>query len=229
MISSASPRSTFVLAVAVLAMGFAPASIAQPAIDFGTPVAASGPSELLTTGTFHSSITANPADVTVGGITFKSYTTSSISLTGASAIFYTPGTFSSGDAAYNTLINRGFYTGIEVSARMYFNNLTIGNVYRLQIWTPSWDGNAPTQILHEGTLVFGNTATAPTYAVGTFTASSATEHIDFAGTGGPIRGVIAAAAIYDVTAIPEPSTYAAMAGLGALGFAFWRRRARRKI
>ncbi len=29
---------------------------------------------------------------------------------------------------------------------------------------------------------------------------------------------------FSVSAIPEPSTYAAFAGLGALGLAFWRRR-----
>ena len=43
-----------------------------------------------------------------------------------------------------------------------------------------------------------------------------------------IAGAVSVGSVYAdnfaVSAIPEPSTYAALAGLGALGLAFWRRR-----
>ena len=225
-ISSFARRAVFSGAALLLGLSLRPALVAQPIVTFGSPTAVTGPSDILTTGTFHAAIGATAANVTVGGVTFA---TSSplITLTNASAINYTPGTFSSGNAAYDALINRGYYTPIAMSAQIDLSGLTVGHQYRIQFWTPAWDANFPTTFIHDGGLNFGNTATAPTYAVGTFTANNSTEYFNFASTDGSTRGLMSAITVYNVSAIPEPSTYAVLAGLGVLGVALWRRKARR--
>lgn len=213
--------------VALFAAGLSPILLAQPTVNWTTPTAVSGPVDLVTTGTLVGALSGAATSVTVSGVTFDT-STSAITFFGASVqSFYTPGSFSSGNANYDAIINRGFYTAANGTGTINFNGLTSGNVYRIQLWTPAWDANYPTSFYDENNVQMGNTATQPTYVTGTFTASSSSEYINFAGYGtAPTRGLLAAATVYDVTAIPEPSTYAALAGLGALGFAWWRRRRR---
>lgn len=210
-----------------------PALSAQYAtITFGTPTAISGPSDIVTTGTFHAAIGATATNVTVSGATFA---TSSplITVYNAPAVTSAMGSFSSGNANYDSLINRGFFSPGPSGfiPQVEISGLTTGNVYRMQFWTPAWNSDVPTTIFHgpsSDPFHLGNTATAPTYVVGTFTADSSSQYFSFMnGDGVTTTGVMSAVAVYDVTAIPEPSTYAAIAGLGALGLAFWRRRSRR--
>ncbi len=198
-------------------------------LTFGSPSAVTGPSDIVTTGTFHAAIGATAADITVNGVTFA---TSSplITVFTATAVNSTMGSFSSGNANYDSLINRGYITVGGGSNRVSLGGLTLGNQYRVQFWTPAWSTTMPTQIINADEVNFdlGNTATVPTYAVSSFTAISLSADFYFGPYGGgSTNGLMSAVAVYDVTAIPEPSTYAAIAGLGALGLAFWRRRSRR--
>ena len=211
--------------VALIASLLSPVLRAQLEVTWTAPTAVSGPGDLVSTGTLLSALTGAATSVTISGVTFET-SPSGITLNLASVVSsYTPGSYSSGNANYDALLNRGFFTAVNGTGKINFNGLTAGNVYRVQLWTPAWDANYATVFSSPAndTVQMGNTATQPTYVTGTFTAQSSSEFINFAGYGGSTRGLLAAATVYDVTAIPEPSTYAALAGLGALGLAWWRR------
>lgn len=217
------PTSFFRLgltALGVWALALTPAP-AQVAITWSTPAPVTGPADLVASGTFVAALTAAASNVTFGGVTFAS--TSSVITTNASRIGYTPGTFASGDGAFNAFINRGYFTGISASRRITLNQLTVGDTYRVQVWMPAWDQDFATQLTGSSNVELGNTRTAPTFATGTFTALNSTEYFDFAGYGGSTRGLIAGVALYNTTAIPEPSTYAVILSVLVLGAVAWRR------
>jgi hypothetical protein len=93
----------------------------------------------------------------------------------------------------------------------------------------TWD--AGTQALNSFYSVDGSnyTALASFSPVTQWTANSATSGFNFEIFGNSnLAGSISAGSVYAdnfaVSAIPEPSTYAMFAGLGAMGLAFWRRR-----
>jgi hypothetical protein len=84
----------------------------------------------------------------------------------------------------------------------------------------SWTGTG-----HFGGPATGNTsawATAPTTGFGLEIYGAL--YGDGVSTGPTFLSGQAYADNLSVSAVPEPSTYAAIAGLGALGLAFWRRR-----
>jgi len=92
----------------------------------------------------------------------------------------------------------------------------------------TWD--AGTQALNSFYSLDGSSYTAlATFSPTTqWTAGAATGGFNFEIFGNSnLAGAISAGSVYAdnfaVSAIPEPSTYAAVAGLGALGLAFWRR------
>ncbi len=93
----------------------------------------------------------------------------------------------------------------------------------------TWD--AGTQALNSFYSVNGSsyTALASFNPVAQWTAGAATGGFNFEVFGNSnLAGAISTGSIYAdnfaISAIPEPSTYAAFAGLGALGLAVWRRR-----
>ncbi len=93
----------------------------------------------------------------------------------------------------------------------------------------SWD--AGTQVLNSSySFDGGSYTTLATYnPVAQWTAGAATGGFNFEIFGNSnMAAAISTGSVYadnfSVSAIPEPSTYAALAGLGALGLAFWRRR-----
>lgn len=205
-----------------LALVLAPALTAQVSVTWSTPTAVNGPGDVQRSGMFVAALSAATADETVSGVTF---TTSSafITIGNASTINYTPGQFSSGDSAYDAIVNRGFYTPLSARSTITFSGLTSGHDYQIQLWTPAWDADFPTRVGGEGYLEMGNTSTQPTFVVGTFTASLTSEYIEFDGANGSLRGLLAAVTLHDLSAVPEPSTYALFAGLAALGLGLWRR------
>lgn len=93
----------------------------------------------------------------------------------------------------------------------------------------AWD--AGTQVLNSYYSFDGSsyTSLATFNPVSQWTAGAATGGFNFEIFGNSnMAAAISVGAVYadnfSVSAIPEPSTYAAFAGLGALGLAFWRRR-----
>ncbi|MBS0631193.1 MAG: PEP-CTERM sorting domain-containing protein [Verrucomicrobia bacterium] len=85
-------------------------------------------------------------------------------------------------------------------------SLDNGNYTTLALFLPvtQWDNSNPSLAVSNGFNfgVFGNSNMAAAISVGSVYADN-----------------------FSVSAVPEPSTYAALAGLGALGLAYWRRRA----
>ncbi len=200
---------------------------AQAVITWGTPTAVATPADIVTTGTFHAVGSGFNADRTVGGVTFQ--TAPTLITYGGNRIGYTPGTFSSGTAAYNDIMNRGYFTAVGGSANVTLGGLTIGDQYRVQVWIPAWDANFATRLSGTTSVDMGNTITFPTYVIGTFTAAATSEFFSYQGYGGAARGLVGAVSVYNVSAIPEPSVYAAMAGAAVLAAALWRRRGLRGV
>lgn len=195
---------------------------AQAVITWGTPTAVATPADIVTTGTFHAAGSGFNADRTVGGVTFE--TASALISYGGTRIGYTIGAFASGTAAYNDIMNRGHFTAVGAGANVTLGGLTIGDQYRVQVWIPAWDATYATRLSGTNSVDMGNTITFPTYVIGTFTAASASEFFSYEGYGGAIRGLVGAVSVYNVSAIPEPSVYAALAGAAVLAAALWRRR-----
>jgi len=220
----------------LLFLSLAPALFAQsthPVVTWQTPTAVSGPSDVLTTGTLVAAINTSNSDRTVNGITF---TPTSGYLMFDRGTHTSPelGSVSTGNSAYDALLNRGYYTEPGDYGWISLPYLEPGHDYRIQIWTAASETDQPTRLqsAYDYTappLLLNNTATVPTYVVGTFTATYDNFLIEFQSTDWDGTGVIAAAAVFDVTglsAIPEPSTYAALAGGLALGWVGWKRRRR---
>ncbi len=214
--------TTHRLLLAVAFLTAAPGLAAQAVIAWGAPTAVATPADIVTTGTFHAAGSGFNADRTVGGVTFQ--TAPTLITYGGNRIGYTPGTFSSGTAAYNDIMNRGYFTAVGGSANVTLGGLTIGDQYRVQVWIPAWDANFATRLSGTSSVDMGNSITFPTYVIGTFTAAATSEFFSYQGYGGATRGLVGAVSVYNVSAIPEPSVYAALAGAAVLAAAMARRR-----
>lgn len=138
------------------------------------------------------------------------------------------GSFGSGDDGYDAMVNSSFFTAGDGSTEtLTIANLTVGHAYLVQLFTPSWDMSWPTEFAVASDVVeMGNTATAPTYVTGTFLATTSALVIEYRSTIG-VYGMLAAASVRDLSAVPEVSTFGMLAGLAGLAAAVHRRRARR--
>lgn len=134
-------------------------------------------------------------------------------------------------AQYSSIMLAASSGGINLRAEgSGFTPVTVGTAdftdVRLRL---AWD--AGTQVLNSYYSFDGSSYTSlATYnPVSQWTAGAATGGFNFEIFGNSnMAAAISSGAVYAdnfaVSAIPEPSTYAAFAGLGALGLAFWRRR-----
>ncbi len=251
--ASTVPIRASLLALTVLASistvhagGLSPA-----AITWGSASAISGDSDISTSGTFVAAYnfgTTGVSDVTVGGITFTgvafptngsafvSFGGYSVS-SGASAFGATNSAATPGSAPFNTLSSSyqdllgSFGDATSGSPfNLIFTGLTVGQTYAVQIWV---NDSSNTYSLTTGASAVnsvsldGNTTNAVgglgQFAIGTFTASLATQGIIFSTTGGD-QIALNAFQIRNVTSVPEPSAFALMAGGVMLGVAVLRRR-----
>jgi len=202
-------------------------AVAQNVVTWGSPQVVGTSSDVDNTGAAFGAFTAYSSALTINGVTFDpiaSATNFTVSFNGRAADF---GGVSSGDTSYDLLVNSGVFTADNGTARSFtVDNLLVGHSYLVQVFTPSWDMSWPTRLTSgANTVSMGNTATAPTYVSGTFTATDTTLTILYQSTVGTY-GMLAAASVRDVTAVPEPSTYAILAGVAGFIAVFTVRRRR---
>lgn len=216
--SSRLSRRVFISALGlILALAAPRNALAQNVLTWGTPQLITGSSDVVNTGTEFGAFTAYSSNLVVNGVTFYTLanaTNFSATSAGNASDF---GGFSSGDTTYDHLINSAVFTPADGSARsLTINNLVVGHSYTVQLFTPAWDADWPTKYTSgANTVDMGNTASAPTYVSGTFTATSTSLTIAYQSTTG-FYGMLAAASVRDVSAVPEPSTYATLAGAAGL-------------
>jgi len=137
---------------------------------------------------------------------------------------------------YKALFTSGVNTdgfNPNTTLQLFMPGLTIGNTYLFQIWVsdgisgivegnPYWVTNtiglslSPNPSLEIGGL--------GQYGTGTFTASDTTMFLEFYGPVLEVGPLINAVQLRDISAIPEPSTYAALLGLVGLSLALLKRR-----
>ena len=170
--------------------------------------------------------------------TFSLHETST-NLTAAAGFGADGGTFSGlASADYRSLLSSAGYATAQQAQRfeLTISGLTTGHTYRFQWWLNDSSGaeafstKASSDIeFVSGVTLLSNTESGSfgglgQYAIGDFAVSSGTSQvIYFQGLGG-VAPHINAFQLRDITAIPEPATYAGLVGLGALGFAVLRRR-----
>lgn len=137
--------------------------------------------------------------------------------------------------AYRQLLMAGASTTTgerrEETMRLTMPNLTLGNTYQFQWWTnySQWgEGHLYTSATGGLTLdanTLGASGGLGQFAVGTFTATDTSMYVEFNGVGNV--PLINAFELRNLTTVPEPSTYAVVAGFAALALAAIRRTRRR--
>ncbi len=192
-------------------------------VVWDTPTTVSGPSDILNTGTFFAASSSLGAPATVNGVTFAGRDGSAnIAITRFGT--YSPGSTHTGDTGYDTLLGTGYFTDNNGTDTITLSGLTIGETYRIQLWSPAWDANYPTTFAAGNTVDMGNSGAVGKTVFGYFVADDTTEVISYYTTPGGManspNGIIGPVAIFQ---IPEPSTYALCGGLLALGVVVRRR------
>lgn len=230
---------------------------AQVLINWGTATNMSTDTNVAANGTAFDAATFYSTATTVNGVTFNPLTTAATfsspdvgglkDASGDITVLYTGGVippgstylaYAGGSANYNNVVSTlsySFGTG-SGSGTVTLSNLTLGQTYQVEVW--AYDGNAgdhgnvSTQLSGSGggLLNPSTSATSPEdgqYVIGTFTAAGTTESFNYGAATGTYS-ILNDVAVRNITAVPEPSTWALMlAGFACL--ALRQRRLRNQI
>lgn len=189
------------------------------------------------------------ADVTVNGVTFTAVDNSTSALTfttTAGSYFSTNSSAFASGAAFFTNLSSGYQNLLRSAAywdivdaeafttpeKITFHNLVSGQTYHVQFWVNDSRGDYFDRVNrisdglgHEVDQRFDAGTGAQSlgqYVTGSFVADGSTQDFFFSAAAG--NAVQLNALTLSTSAVPEPSAYAACAGLAALGLAFLRRR-----
>jgi hypothetical protein len=200
-------------------------------ITFAAPQDISGDSDVSTSGAFDRGYMFTGAEgtsVTINGVTFVRYSIASgdtQTFSSASEAFGSADApFASLSADYQTMLRGGFFS-VSTTADFTLNNLTIGDVYQVQVWVnDSRDGVTTTR----NQTVSGSLSQAfnvpqvggglGQYLIGTFTADSSSQTISFSpGDGGVVQ--INGIQLRNLgSAVPEPASATLLVlGVASLG------------
>jgi hypothetical protein len=116
--------------------------------------------------------------------------------------------------------------GSRTPLTVTLNNLTQGNRYLIQGWTPAWNSNKSVNFvsgLSSTTLNIGNSNIQTLqYALGTFVATSSTQTYSITQNNGGLEAFAGPIQVRELTAVPEPTSVACI--LGFIGSAWLRSR-----
>jgi hypothetical protein len=206
-----------------------------------TPLTISGASDVSTSGTFFGSWAPgddayDPDSHPVNGVTFNAYGSLPDLTAGGSSLdhytgFNSPGT---ADDNYNSILQAAVYNDNTDPITVSWDGMTLGDTYLVELWVQ--DGrnataNARTETIAGGantsdSLMFGSDDSGPgQYILGTFVAdASGAETISLSPGAGGYGAQINLLQVRDLTAAPEPSTFALLAaGAGVVFFGFRRK------
>jgi hypothetical protein len=125
--------------------------------------------------------------------------------------------FSGGSSAFNAVMNAGGLYGSAGTISISAAALTAGDTYDIQIFNYSGDSaNESTTFTSGGssvTLFDDNGSHVGQFVTGTFTATGSSETISFGQPTGSYTPVVGAINLVEVTAVPEPSTFALLGAM----------------
>jgi hypothetical protein len=212
---------TGAFAATVLTLG--PVASAQN-INWSSPAAITGDSTLSTSGVyFDAFVPEAPASLTADGVLFNDDVSVSPSGGGDGIISYlwtTTGnsrydysTYTLGTAGFNAVMNAGgAYENGVASGTVTIGGLTTGDIYSVQDFEYADGANGVTTFSGSTPTTISSGGADGEFVTGIFTATSADETFGFTGDSGTGFTVLGSISVFDITAVPEPSTASLLAG-----------------
>jgi hypothetical protein len=220
-----------ILCASIVSLLAAVAQAQNETITWGNPTAInslSGASDVVTTGSYFGSwapYDTGASSLPVNGVTFSTYgDLPDFAVTGFGSNYNdynNPGTTS---ANYNALLQYGVYDGSGTGSgdTISWGGMTPGSTYEIQFWANDGRGNDRSETLIGGantsaTIDFGNSGE---FITGTFVADSTGDEtitLDGSASANGDYPQVNLFQVRDISAVPEPSTFAFLAtGAGAL-------------